>query len=233
LDSCSTSCSNPSKKRCGSGRADRWTSRFRPRKGQRGHRWTGSGLIRDREAPGSNPGPPTSFWVQTRRFSLDDGANGSQPCHRFACESPEISPRDRPQCDLRAGRSARFGLPEEPGKPCNTADQNCSPESDQDHRRWNQDRPALAGGNRRCYSKEYPETTPTVETSSASASVDSSGSRPSHRFFRNWHGDSSVGWRPSADLCGTSFVPQRPVSYTASDTSTATRGASVCTTRCR
>ena len=41
-------------------------------------------VIRDREAPGSNPGPPTKFCIQNRRFLASYRADGAQPGHRFA-----------------------------------------------------------------------------------------------------------------------------------------------------
>ena len=39
--------------------------------------------VRDREAPGSNPGPPTISVFETRDFPASSGADGSQPGHNF------------------------------------------------------------------------------------------------------------------------------------------------------
>ena len=39
--------------------------------------------VRDREAPGSNPGPPTNFVFKTQRFPALSGADGAQAGHRF------------------------------------------------------------------------------------------------------------------------------------------------------
>ena len=41
-------------------------------------------MVRDREAPGSNPGPPTNFVFNIKRFPVLSGVDGAQPGHRFA-----------------------------------------------------------------------------------------------------------------------------------------------------
>jgi hypothetical protein len=52
----------------------------RSRRDSRGH--TGD-TVRDREAPGSNPGPPTIFVFTTGDFSARLNFNGTQPDHNF------------------------------------------------------------------------------------------------------------------------------------------------------
>jgi hypothetical protein len=39
--------------------------------------------VRDREAPGSNPGPPTIFVFKTRRFEGSSGITDTPPYHNF------------------------------------------------------------------------------------------------------------------------------------------------------
>jgi len=58
---CSSSCSNPAEDSCKSGRSGRVDLKNRTEKRRNRHVWTEWRLIRDREAPGSNPGPPTKI----------------------------------------------------------------------------------------------------------------------------------------------------------------------------
>src|SRR5260370_41518217 len=57
----STSCSNPAEDSCNSGRTGRVDLKNRTEKRRNRHVWMNCRVIRDREAPGSNPGPPTIF----------------------------------------------------------------------------------------------------------------------------------------------------------------------------
>jgi hypothetical protein len=59
--SCSTSCSNPAKERYKSGPDTCRTLNNGTEIDRSRGFWTGCLRVRDREAPGSNPGPPTSF----------------------------------------------------------------------------------------------------------------------------------------------------------------------------
>jgi len=61
---CSTSCSNPPEKRLRSGRTGWLDDKFRAEIDRFRHAWTSCRRVRDREAPGSNPGPPTKFRTQ-------------------------------------------------------------------------------------------------------------------------------------------------------------------------
>src|SRR6266567_6789100 len=80
-------------------------TRQRAKLGTRGHcrnrRDTGGHdvrRVRDREAPGSNPGPPTTFVFRTGDSARRQEPDGAQPGHRFA-EMP-LTPRK-----LKAGRA--------------------------------------------------------------------------------------------------------------------------------
>src|SRR5436309_5737270 len=55
----STWCSNPAEDSCTSGRSGRVDTKNRTEKRRNGNIWTNCRVIGDREAPGSNPGPPT------------------------------------------------------------------------------------------------------------------------------------------------------------------------------
>jgi len=56
---CSSSCSNSAEDSCKSGRSGRVDLKNRTEKRRNRHVWMNCRVIRDREAPGSNPGPPT------------------------------------------------------------------------------------------------------------------------------------------------------------------------------
>ena len=66
LHSVSNSCSNPAEDSCISGRSGRVDLKDRTEKHRNRNVWMNCPAIRDREAPGSNPGPPTNFWTQSR-----------------------------------------------------------------------------------------------------------------------------------------------------------------------
>ena len=53
---------------------------MRSRRDTRGHAIT---TVRDREAPGSNPGPPDQFRIQNRRFESLSRVTATPPCHIF------------------------------------------------------------------------------------------------------------------------------------------------------
>src|SRR5256886_976225 len=57
---CSSSCSNSAEDSCKSGRSGRVDLKNRTEKRRNRHVWMNCRVIRDREAPGSNPGPPTN-----------------------------------------------------------------------------------------------------------------------------------------------------------------------------
>src|SRR5437879_12372425 len=58
---CSSSCSSSAEDSCKSGRFGRVDLKNRTEKRRNRHVWMNCRVIRDREAPGSNPGPPTRF----------------------------------------------------------------------------------------------------------------------------------------------------------------------------
>src|SRR5207245_8598762 len=64
---CSSSCSNSAEDSCKSGRSGRVDLKNRTEKRRNRHVWMNCRVIRDREARGSNPGPPTIFV-----FEIDD-----------------------------------------------------------------------------------------------------------------------------------------------------------------
>ena len=57
---CSSSCSKPREKCCKSGRRRSLHSKFRAERDRFPQIWSRCLRVRDREAPGSNPGPPTN-----------------------------------------------------------------------------------------------------------------------------------------------------------------------------
>jgi hypothetical protein len=64
-------------------------SKFQIENAQNRHFWTKGFRVRDREAPGSNPGPPTSFGfraVKQRYTARARRAPGSQGDHKFLGE---------------------------------------------------------------------------------------------------------------------------------------------------
>src|SRR5437870_1823170 len=73
---CGSSCSSPAEDYLQRGRLGSHQRQFRTEIAKRTRGWTNSRAIRDREAPGSNPGPPTSFLIRTghRNRSLRDNA---------------------------------------------------------------------------------------------------------------------------------------------------------------
>jgi hypothetical protein len=72
--SCSTSCSNPARKWLKSGRDPAGCQKFRTENTQNRRFWTKGLRVRDREAPGSNPGPPTS--LLNTKVAADDPPTG-------------------------------------------------------------------------------------------------------------------------------------------------------------
>src|SRR6266581_1616945 len=75
---CSTSCSNPAEDSCKSGRSGRVDLKNRTEKRRNRHLWMTCRVIRDREAPGSNPGPPTKIVFKIAVFARSVSAT----CHR-------------------------------------------------------------------------------------------------------------------------------------------------------
>jgi hypothetical protein len=80
---CSTSCSNPLEKQLTSGRTGWLDDKFRAEIDRFRHAWTRCRRVRDREAPGSNPGPPTKIRIRFRRCGSCRLGAGSQPDHNF------------------------------------------------------------------------------------------------------------------------------------------------------
>jgi hypothetical protein len=66
LGPCSSSCSKPSGKRFKSGRSGLLRQNFRTETDRFSDSWTRVLRVRDREAPGSNPGPPTNCEFKIR-----------------------------------------------------------------------------------------------------------------------------------------------------------------------
>src|SRR5438552_7697455 len=67
---CSTSCSDPTGERLESGRNTCGGLKNRTGIDRFSDSWTRVLTVRDREAPGSNPGPPTSFGIQDGQVPL-------------------------------------------------------------------------------------------------------------------------------------------------------------------
>src|SRR2546426_12509910 len=65
---CSSSCSNSAEDSCKSGRSGRVDLKNRTEKRRNRHVWMNCRVIRDREAPGSNPGPPTNLEFKIADF---------------------------------------------------------------------------------------------------------------------------------------------------------------------
>jgi hypothetical protein len=63
--------------------ADRKHGRGEPKRPLAAHREPSATTVRDREAPGSNPGPPTKIRTQSWRHGLCQHGAGSQPDHNF------------------------------------------------------------------------------------------------------------------------------------------------------
>jgi len=79
---------------------------LRTRRDTRGH---AIDTVRDREAPGSNPGPPTIFVFETRDFRRRPERTGHSRGHRFRGKSALVACRgndSRP--DLNSCGNARF-----------------------------------------------------------------------------------------------------------------------------
>src|SRR2546427_12626250 len=89
---CSTSCSNPAEDSCKSGRSGRVDFKNRTEKRRNRRVWMNCRVIRDREAPGSNPGPPTKFVFKISDF--DD--RPELVCHSRVTDSPR-TPQSGPQ----------------------------------------------------------------------------------------------------------------------------------------
>jgi hypothetical protein len=58
----------------------RYSGHWRKRRDTGGHELR---RVRDREAPGSNPGPPTIFVFKLKRFPVLSGVDGAQAGHNF------------------------------------------------------------------------------------------------------------------------------------------------------
>src|SRR5438132_9133446 len=96
---CSSSCSNSAEDSCKSGRSGRVDLKNRTEKRRNRHVWMNCRVIRDREAPGSNPGPPTKLPLfelarQYKRSSIAPGV--SQPMRSVSIGTQE--PQNDPDC---------------------------------------------------------------------------------------------------------------------------------------
>src|SRR6266581_1850591 len=83
----STSCSNPAEDSCKSGRSGRVDLKNRTDKHSNRHVWINCRAIRDREARGSNPGPPTRIEFKISNFARLT----NNPDHSRITDSPENS----------------------------------------------------------------------------------------------------------------------------------------------
>src|SRR2546429_3411489 len=90
---CSSSCSNSAEDSCKSGRSGRVDLKNRTEKRRNRHVWMNCRVIRDREAPGSNPRPPTNFEFEIGVF----GDRPEKPCHRRVTDSLRARGQGGPQ----------------------------------------------------------------------------------------------------------------------------------------
>jgi hypothetical protein len=95
LDRCSRSCSEPSGKRVNPGQSGWLRQNLRTETDRFRGFWTGCLRIRDREAPGSNPGPPTILNSEPSNGAIQRAPGchwGSQGDHKFLGEHGASSP---------------------------------------------------------------------------------------------------------------------------------------------
>src|SRR6266705_6286967 len=98
---CSAVCSNPAEEWLESGRSRRPASEFRAENKLFALVWTRVLTVRDREAPGSNPGPPTIFVFKIGDFqcSLESALHGRITISCRATKPARCNRVRRGQCE--------------------------------------------------------------------------------------------------------------------------------------
>src|SRR5437879_6818983 len=89
---CSSSCSSSAEDSCKSGRFGRVDLKNRTEKRRNRHVWMNCRVIRDREAPGSNPGPPTKTVFRIDALPAPPTSPCHQGGHRFSTNSAAAAP---------------------------------------------------------------------------------------------------------------------------------------------